>query len=139
MQEESATVETARILVVEDDTNNRIVITRLLKLSGVGKDRIFESDGDPEEFLRNDTLGIDLVLLDLQLPHKDGYAILKDIKAMPSMAGTKTVALTANVMREDLERARNAGFFGFIGKPIDGPNFPGVLRRILAGESIWTI
>ena len=130
----------ARVLVVEDDTNNRLVVTRLLRLAGVQADNILEVDGDPLSRLQPAQLeNIDLVFLDLQLPKKDGYAILQELRAQPGLARALIVALTANVMRHDVERCRQAGFDGFIGKPIDGRRFSEVLQRLLSGEPVWTI
>lgn len=128
-----------RVLVVEDDPNNRIVISRLLRLAGVGEDRYFEVDGDAAGFLREKGSEIDLVFLDLQLPRKDGYKILAELREDVRTAGLIVVALTANVMRQDIERCRNAGFDGFIGKPIDGRRFADMLGKILRGESVWTV
>lgn len=129
---------TVRVLVVEDDENNRIVISRLLRLSGVPKERVYEAEGDAAAWLRGSGAEVDLVFLDLQLPRKDGYRVLEELRADPGTAGLRVVALTANVMRADIERCREAGFDGFIGKPIDGRSFGAVLGRILAGESVWT-
>ncbi len=128
----------ARILVVEDDPNNRLVITRLLKLAGISPERVWEYPGDPAAFFDERPEGVDIVFLDIQLPKKDGYAILKELRARPESAGATIVALTANVMHQDIERAREAGFDGFIGKPIDGRRFTEVMGRILAGEAVWT-
>lgn len=132
--------QNARVLVVEDDPNNRLVITRLLRLAGVPQENIFETEGDAALYLRNHLpTGVDLVLLDLQLPRKDGYEILQELRDDPILANLRVVALTANVMRQDIERARAAGFDGFIGKPIDGRRFSDVLQRLLGGESVWTV
>jgi two-component system, cell cycle response regulator DivK len=130
----------ARILVVEDDANNRLVVTRLLRLAGVQAENIFEVDGDPLQYVSLEQMEtMDLIFLDLQLPKKDGYVILKELRNIPSISRVQIVALTANVMRNDVDRARKAGFDGFIGKPIDGRRFSEVLRRLLAGEPVWTV
>jgi two-component system cell cycle response regulator DivK len=130
---------TVRVLVVEDDENNRLVISRLLRLSGVSDDRIFTAGCDASGFLSSGRAEVDLVLLDLQLPGKDGYAILGELRSDPATRDLMVVALTANVMRQDVERCRAAGFDGFIGKPIDGRRFKETFARILAGESVWTV
>lgn len=127
------------ILVVEDDQSNRLVITRLLKLAGIPLENVYECDGDPTNFFSTFNGVIDLIFLDIQLPGKDGYHILKDIRAMPGGEDKVIFALTANVMRHDIDKAKAEGFDGFIGKPIDGRRFSEVLARILAGESVWTI
>jgi two-component system cell cycle response regulator DivK len=127
----------AKVLVVDDDADNRTVISRLLRLSGVSPDRFSEVEGDAAEFLAESS-GYDLVFLDLHLPKKDGYAVLSEIRSNPALAGTRVVALTASVTHRDIQRCREAGFDGFIGKPIDGRRFSELFKRILAGEAVWT-
>jgi two-component system cell cycle response regulator DivK len=132
------TLQQARVLVVEDDPNNRLVITKLLQLAGVPAGNIFAVEDDIASYLHTRPPGsVDLILLDLRLPKKDGYAILSELRADPALADIRIVALTANVMRQDIMRAQAAGFDGFIGKPIDGQRFPAMLRDILAGQSVW--
>lgn len=133
------TVDAVRVLVVEDDASNRIVITRLLKLAGVQAQNIYECELDPESFFKKTETEIDLVFLDIQLPGKDGHQILKEIRANTMLLQPIVIALTANVMRQDIEKARSSGFDGFIGKPIDGRRFSQILQKILAGEAVWTI
>lgn len=128
----------ARILVVEDDSDNRTVIERLLLLSGVGKNSYAAIEGDAAAYLAASGQSFDLVFLDLQLPKKDGYAVLGEMRSDPKLAGMRVVALTANVSHREVERCREAGFDGFIGKPIDGRRFSELLKRILAGEAVWT-
>ncbi len=138
--ENTISPQQAHVLVVEDDPNNRLVITRLLKLAGVMPENIYEAEGDAAAYLRTNPIQhLDLIFLDLQLPKKDGYMILQELRADPDLASTLIVALTANVMRHDVERARSSGFNGFIGKPIDGRRFTEILKQLLAGESVWTI
>ena len=128
----------ARILVVEDDPDNRTVIERLLRLAGIGLGSFAAIEGDAAAYLAGTKESFDLVFLDLQLPKKDGYAILEEIRADPRLAPMRVVALTANVSRREVERCRAAGFDGFIGKPIDGRRFSALLRKILKGEAVWT-
>ncbi len=130
----------AKVLVVEDDPNNRLVITRLLKLAGVLPENIFEVEGDPTQYIEaNRIKNLDLIFLDLQLPKKDGYTILQELRSDFQLTHPKIIALTANVMRQDVERARTCGFDGFIGKPIDGRRFTEILNKLLNGEMVWTV
>ncbi len=128
----------ARILVVDDDPDNRTVISRLLRVAGVGPESFAAIEGDAGAFLEESEEDYDLVFLDLQMPKKDGYAVLSELRSRERTAGARVVALTANVSRREIERCRLAGFDGFIGKPIDGRRFSELLRRILRGEPVWT-
>ncbi|MEM7116719.1 MAG: response regulator [Chloroflexota bacterium] len=140
MVEESTPLSETRILIVEDDVNNRFVLTKLLQVEGVQPENIVALPGDPLTRLdSSDTIQFDLILLDLQMPHKNGFMILRELREDPRFSHVPIIAVTANVMRSDVEQAKMAGFNGFLGKPINGPRLGGRLRQILAGESVWSI
>jgi len=75
--------------------------------------------------------------MDLQLPGKDGYEILSELRSSAETAQIPVVAITANVMRDDVRQAQEAGFNGFIGKPINGPRFGEYIQSVLNGSPIW--
>jgi two-component system cell cycle response regulator DivK len=131
------TIQRARFLIVEDDENNRIIAAKLLQLEGVPAANIFAVEGDPLPFLQNLAQPVNLILLDLQLPGKDGYKVLRELKSSPQFAHTPTIAMTANVMKKDIERIRAAGFDGFIGKPINARRFGEWINHTLAGKGVW--
>jgi two-component system cell cycle response regulator DivK len=76
-----------------------------------------------------------LVLMDIQLPGRDGFALLDEIRGSPHKA-LRVVALTAHAMQGDRERALAAGFDGYITKPIDIRSFPEQVARALEGERV---
>jgi two-component system cell cycle response regulator DivK len=126
----------ACVIVIEDDANNLMVATDLLQLLGV-KYVNARASGWQGLKLAASLPRLDLILLDIQLPHEDGYAVLRQIRAHPQLRETKVVAVTANVLPQDEAKARSAGFDGFIGKPLDFDRFPQQIRALLAGEAIW--
>ncbi|MFL5806431.1 MAG: response regulator [Roseiflexaceae bacterium] len=130
------TPDEAYVLVIEDDPNNLMVATDFLQLLGV-KYVNSRASGWQGLKLAESLPQLDLILLDIQLPREDGYAILQRIRENPKFKETRVVAVTANVLPQDAVRARAAGFDGFIGKPLDFDRFPHQIRAILRGEPVW--
>lgn len=127
------------ILIVEDEPNNLLLIVKLLQIEGINKNRILTTDKNPIDIISKTDKIIDIVFLDIHLPKKDGYEILKDLRNNESTKKAVIIALTASVMNQDIEKAKAAGFDGFIGKPIDGRHFSQTLNFILEGKSVWSI
>ena len=130
--------EDATVLVIEDNLNNFLLITRLLAYLGVQQCEWKASGWQVLEFA--ETLPkIDLVLMDIFLPERDGYQTLELMRSDPRFKDTRIVAVTADTSTESLEKARTAGFDGFIGKPLDPDRFPEQIRRILRSEPVWEL
>lgn len=131
-------LETASVLVIEDDPNNLLVAVDLLTIMGVKHINSSPSGAQGIKVAESLTQ-LDLVLLDIQLPGEDGYSILRRLRALPNLKGTLFVAMTANVLPHDQDRAREAGFDGFIGKPLDFDRFPIQIQSLLQGKEIWMV
>jgi len=126
----------AVILIVEDNLNNFILMTRLLAFLGVKKCEWKASGWKVLEFA--ETLGnINLILMDIALPDADGFESLASLRSHPGFLEVPIVAVTADVSAKNVARAREAGFNGFIGKPLDPDRFPEQVRRVLQGEEVW--
>jgi two-component system cell cycle response regulator DivK len=82
---------------------------------------------------------LDLILLDIRLPYEDGFSALRKIRTSGHLKQTLVVAVTAEASQEQLKRAQEAGFDGFLGKPLDPDRFPDQIGRILAGEPVWEL
>lgn len=128
----------AHVLVVEDNLNNFLLITRLLAYLGVKQCEWKASGWQVLEFADAMT-EIDLILMDIHLPEEDGYQALAKLRAHPRFAETLIIAVTAEATEGNLHRARVAGFDGFIGKPLDPDRFPDQIKRILDGEAVWEL
>lgn len=129
-------LETTTVIIVEDDANNLMITSDLLRMAGL---RLINARASGYQGLKlaESMTRVDLILLDIQLPGEDGYAVLNRIRSNPRLRDTKVIAVTANVLPQDEAKARAAGFDGFIGKPIDFDRFPEQIRRILAGSPVW--
>ncbi|MBF0161684.1 MAG: response regulator [Magnetococcales bacterium] len=106
----------ARVLLVEDNEINQQVGQALLNMAGVQTEIV--SNG--QEAVERAGQGLfELVLMDLNLPVLDGYQATKAIRALPQCATLPVVAMTANVLVQDLARCWEAGMDDHVAKPID--------------------
>jgi two-component system cell cycle response regulator DivK len=125
------------ILIVEDNVSNFVLMARMLGYMGMHCE--WKTSGyEVVEYA--DTLpNIDLILMDIRLPYEDGYEALQKLRNAAKLKDIKVVAVTAYASEEQLQRARAAGFDGFIGKPLDPDRFPTQIRRVLSGEEVWEV
>lgn len=121
----------ARILIVEDNPDNMKLFRALLTLQGHQVTALQSGDGLLEALTDSRP---DLVLMDIQLPGQDGFALLQEIRSSP-FASLRVVALTAHAMSGDQEKARAAGFDDYITKPIDIGTFPEQVARALGEDA----
>jgi CheY-like chemotaxis protein len=105
-----------RILVVEDNPDNRILITDVL--SSLEYEVLVAEDGEEGIKMANAEIP-DLILMDLSLPRMDGWAATTQIKANTALAHIPIIALTAHAMVGDREKALQAGCDDYVSKPID--------------------
>lgn len=123
------------VLVVEDNVSNFVLIARLLGFMGIHCE--WKTSGyEVVEYA--DTLPrIDLILMDIRLPYEDGYGALRKIRQADRLKAIPVVAVTAEASEEQIRKARQAGFDGFLGKPLDPDRFPDQIQRILASQPVW--
>ena len=110
-----------RILYIEDNHDNRMLVRRVLQAEGMtvieaasALDGIRMAEEDPP----------DLILMDINMPTLDGLTATSNIRKNEKLRAIPVVALTANVMKGDREKALGAGCDGYIQKPIDIDRFP---------------
>ena len=123
------------ILLVEDNERNLKLLRDVLDYAGfdvrvarTAEDGITSAVSEPP----------DLVLMDLQLPGIDGMEALRRLRASPRTADIPVVAVTAQAMKHDRERVLEAGFNGYIEKPISVRAFPDQVRSFLTSGQVGT-
>jgi CheY-like chemotaxis protein len=117
----------ARILIVEDSPDNMKLFCAVLGLSG------HEVTGLPDGrglVPRIEAWKPTLILMDIQLPGCDGYTLLEELRDC-GYVDIPVIALTAHAMAGDEERAMEAGFDGYVTKPIDVRSFPDQVLTVL--------
>ena len=119
------------VLLIEDNEQNRYLATFLLEKHGYSV--ACASDGRSGiEMAR--ALRPAIILLDIQLPELDGYAVARALRQEPSLQATPIVAITSYAMVGDREKALGAGCNGYFEKPINPENFVQEIARFLPGE-----
>jgi two-component system, cell cycle response regulator DivK len=108
------------VLHIEDNSDNRLLIRRILQAYGY---IVIEAENAAQARELLKTQHPNLILMDINMPGVDGYTLTNEIKSIPQFQDIPIVAITANVMKGDRERTLNAGCNGYIEKPIDVDRF----------------
>ena len=120
----------ARILIIEDNATNMELMVYLLRAFGYTPLAAY----DGEEGVRMARSEVpDLIICDVHLPKLDGYGVVAELKKDPLLRRIPALAVTALAMVGDRERLLEAGFNGYIGKPIEPDLFVAELESFLPG------
>jgi CheY-like chemotaxis protein len=133
---DSLALENKRIFIVEDDVMNLAIIGRVLTHQKASVFQNYNSIGIVIHVIQN--LPIDLILLDLMLRRgMSGYDVVKEFKTNPRTARIPVVAVSSLDPETAIPLAKQAGFDGFISKPIDSMTFASDLADVLHGKPRW--
>ena len=128
----SAKYEDWVVLIVDDEPDNLGVVEKVLSFNGATT-HVAKNGVEGLEILER--VMPTFILLDLSMPEMDGWEMLRQVRANPSTAHLPVIALTAHAMPEDVERAKQAGFDGYVIKPIRINSFLLEIPDILAKKS----
>ncbi len=117
-----------KILVAEDDLASRELIREILETCGY---QVLEARDGREALQRVEETAPDLVLLDIQIPVMDGFAVLRQLRQDSRFARLPVVAVTAYAMRGDREKALAAGFDAYLTKPLNAAALKKQLEQLL--------
>ena len=109
-----------KILIIEDNEKNRYLVTFLLKSYGYDVVEAVDGRSGIETAV---AISPDLILLDIQLPGMDGYAVARELRRQEVLEEVPIVAVTSYAMAGDRERVLAAGCTGYIEKPINPDTF----------------
>jgi PAS domain S-box-containing protein len=122
-----------RVLVVDDNDFNRLYLGKLLDNHGI---EAVEANDAEEALIKFSAAGeFDLILMDLRMPGTDGYTALKNIRSTEKGKRTKVWAYTANVMKQERDKATAAGFDGFLSKPAEPEKIIELISKIKESAS----
>ncbi len=118
----------ARILYIEDNFENRLLVRRILLAEGYEFEEADNAELGIQLALVNPP---DLILMDISMPNINGLTATRMIRESSALQRIPVVALTANAMQHDLETTLEAGCDGYIIKPIDVDRFPDQILHYL--------
>ncbi|MCL2387528.1 MAG: ATP-binding protein [Defluviitaleaceae bacterium] len=130
--EDTTAYSTKHILLVEDISINREIVMAFLEPIRV-KITAAENGVQAVQIFAENPSGFDLIFMDLQMPEMDGFTATRKIRAMddPKAKTIPIIAMTANVLSEDVQKCLAAGMNSHIGKPIDIESVMKIIRKYL--------
>lgn len=118
-----------KILVVEDNEQNRILMRQILTYHGY--EVLEATDGLTGLEMARAHMPA-LILLDIQMPVMNGFAVIRELRNNPELRKIKVIAVTSFAMKGDREKALQAGFDEYVTKPIDTRKFPELVKQVLS-------
>ncbi len=118
-----------RILVVEDQEDNRQIIRDMLSITDY---QITEAENGEEALAAVAKLRPDLILMDIQMPVLDGYEATRRIKADPGLRSIPIIAITSYALSGDKQKARAAGCDDYVPKPYSPRQLLAKIRQYLS-------
>jgi two-component system cell cycle response regulator DivK len=118
-----------KILVVEDNEQNRILMRQILTYHGY--EVLEATDGLTGLEMARAHMPA-LILLDIQMPVMNGFMVIRELRNNPELRKIKVIAVTSFAMKGDREKALQAGFDEYVTKPIDTRKFPELVKQVLS-------
>lgn len=125
----------SQALIIDDNQSNVNVLGMLLQNEGLTYTEVLQPTDIDNAVASGGPFSV--VFLDLEFPTNNGFTIIERLRRMDVLAGIPIVAYSVHI--SEIEVARQAGFDGFLGKPLDADRFADQLQRILGGEQVWEI
>jgi signal transduction histidine kinase/ActR/RegA family two-component response regulator len=122
-------LDNLKILVVEDIAMNQMVAQLILEENGAHV--VIAANGNEALDLLDKEQDYSLILMDLQMPVMDGFEATKQILASDKINHIPIIAMTANVVKDDIEKCEQAGMAAHIGKPLDEDDILEKIHRVL--------
>ncbi|HLO19929.1 MAG TPA: response regulator, partial [Sphingomicrobium sp.] len=118
----------AKVLIVDDDIRNIFSLTSVLESHDV--EVLHAERGKEGILILEQTVGVDVALIDIMMPEMDGYETMQQIRRRPALADLPLIAVTAKAMKGDRQKCLDAGASDYIAKPVD-------IELLLALLRVW--
>jgi two-component system, chemotaxis family, chemotaxis protein CheY len=119
------------VLIVDDSPILRKAIKKVVKLAGLEEDRIHEAGNGREALDILETVWIDLVLLDLNMPVMDGEQFARELRSRPDLADVAVVIVSTESNKDRLQRLRDLGIVDSLHKPFEPEDLCRLISKVL--------
>jgi len=119
------------VLIVDDSPILRMAIRKVVRLAGIEDDRIHEAGNGREALDVLETVWIDLVLLDLNMPVMNGEQFAEELRKNPDLADVAVVVVSTEGNRDRLQRMRDLGAMETLRKPFEPEDLHRLIGRVL--------
>ncbi|MFO0829234.1 MAG: response regulator [Phycisphaerales bacterium] len=119
------------LLIVDDSPILRTAIAKAARLAGVPEDRIFQAANGREALTLLDTVWIDLVLLDMNMPVMDGEEFAREVRKHPTLCDLKIVIVSTESNADRLQRMRELGVMDCLRKPFQPEDLCRIVTKLL--------
>jgi len=127
---ETGKVSGKKLLIIDDNQDSRELVIKILRNRDY---QIIEAVDGEDGLEKANAEQPDIILLDISLPKMGGYDVAKNLRLREEFKHTTIIALTAHAMKGDEEKALQAGFNGYISKPINVRELPGQIEKYVEG------
>ncbi|MDZ4766725.1 MAG: response regulator [Chloroflexota bacterium] len=127
----------AQVLIVDDNELNSEILATLVENSNLELEALRLSLPSKIPAALKAMSNLRVIFLDLELPNYNGYQILEELRANAALASVPIIAYTVHT--NQIETIRQAGFDGFLAKPLNPRRFPDQIKRILGGKAVWEL
>lgn len=122
------------VLIVDDSPILRMAIRKVVRLSGIEDDRIHEAGNGKEALEVIETVWIDLVLLDLNMPVMDGETFAGELRKNPDLNDVAVVVVSTEGNRDRLQRMRDLGVAEVLRKPFEPEDLHRLIPKLLGAK-----
>lgn len=119
------------VLIVDDSPILRKAIKKVVRLAGIEDDRIHEAGNGQEALDILETVWIDLVLLDLNMPVMDGEQFANELRKRPDLSGVAVVIVSTEANKERLDRLKALGVVDSLHKPFEPEDLCKLISKVL--------
>ena len=119
----------SNILIVDDEPANILLLSKILKSNGYTN--VMTTDAPRDTAVLQNEHNYALVLLDINMPDINGYEVLEQLRGLDNFSGTKVIATSGDISPKDINKALEAGFNGYITKPMKMNDILNVVEKAL--------